>query len=68
MCGQPESMVPFCGVAILETLVGEKGDVVDPALELFEDWQPNSRQCSLQREIMDEMAAALNSPFALRPQ
>jgi acetoin utilization deacetylase AcuC-like enzyme len=57
--GYAESVVPFCGVAIMETLVGEKSDVVDPTREMFEAWQPNARQCALQRELIDEMAAAL---------
>ena len=57
--GYAESVVPFCGVAIMETLAGERSDVVDPTREMFEAWQPNARQCALQRELIDEMAAAL---------
>jgi acetoin utilization deacetylase AcuC-like enzyme len=57
--GYAESVVPFCGVAIVEALVGEKSDVEDPTRGMFEAWQPNARHRALQCEIIDEMAAAL---------
>lgn len=54
--GYAESCVPFCAHAVLETLVGQKSDVEDPTLEMFEAWQPNARVQALQREMIDEMA------------
>ncbi|MEM7541170.1 MAG: class II histone deacetylase [Pseudomonadota bacterium] len=55
--GYAESYVPFCVHAATETLAGERTDVVDPMLEMFQAWQPNARVETLQREIIDEMAA-----------
>lgn len=57
--GYAESVVPFCAHAVLEVLCGETSDVTDPALEMFEAWQPNERAAALQRELIDEQAAAL---------
>lgn len=54
--GYAESCVPFCAHAILEALSGEKNDVIDPALEMFEAWQPDPRAAALQRQLIDEMA------------
>jgi acetoin utilization deacetylase AcuC-like enzyme len=54
--GYAESYVPFCGLAIMETLSGERSDVEDPALEMLEAWQPNARVRALQRQLIDEMA------------
>jgi acetoin utilization deacetylase AcuC-like enzyme len=56
--GYAEAIVPFCGVAIMETLSGEASGVEDPTAAMFEAWQPNARQVALQRELIDEMAAA----------
>lgn len=55
--GYAESYVPFCVQAVVESLSGERTDVVDPMLEMFEAWQPNARVTALQRELIDEMAA-----------
>lgn len=54
--GYAESYVPFCGLAIMETLAGERSDVEDPALEMFDAWQPNARVRAFQRQLIDEMA------------
>lgn len=54
--GYAESYVPFCVHAVVETLAGERTDVVDPMLEMFEAWQPNARVTALQREMIDELA------------
>ncbi|MGR8920127.1 MAG: class II histone deacetylase [Gammaproteobacteria bacterium] len=56
--GYAESYVPFCVQAVVETLSGQRTDVVDPVLEMFEAWQPNARVTALQREMIDELAAA----------
>ena len=55
--GYAESIVPFCGVAIMEALSGRASGVEDPTLAMFEAWQPNARHVALQRAMIDEMAA-----------
>jgi acetoin utilization deacetylase AcuC-like enzyme len=57
--GYAESAVPFCGHAVVETLVGADTKVVDPYLELGQAWQVNARQAAFQRGLIDEMAVAL---------
>lgn len=57
--GYAESCVPFCAHAVLEALCGEKSNVDDPTLEMFETWQPHARVRALQREIIDEMAVQI---------
>ncbi|MCB1745642.1 MAG: class II histone deacetylase [Gammaproteobacteria bacterium] len=54
--GYAESYVPFCVHAVVEAMSGERTDVVDPMLEMFQAWQPNARFEALQREMIDEMA------------
>lgn len=56
--GYAESVVPFCGAAIMETLCGVTSDVVDPTREMFEAWQPNARHVALQKQLIDEIADA----------
>jgi acetoin utilization deacetylase AcuC-like enzyme len=55
--GYAESAVPFCGHAVVETLVGADMGVEDPYLELGQAWQVNARQAAFQRGLIDEMAA-----------
>jgi acetoin utilization deacetylase AcuC-like enzyme len=57
--GYSEAVVPFCGLAIIETLAGIKTDVEDPFLPIFIAQQPNDRFLAFQRTIIDEMAAAI---------
>lgn len=57
--GYAEAYVPFCGLAIVETLAGHRTEVVDPALEIFRGWQPDTRQSAFVRQIVDEIAAAV---------
>ncbi len=54
--GYAESAVPFCGHAVVETLVGANMGVEDPYLELGQAWQVNARQAAFQRGLIDEMA------------
>lgn len=56
--GYAESVVPFCGAAVMEALSGTTSDIVDPTRAMFEAWQPNARQCAFQRALIDEIAAA----------
>jgi acetoin utilization deacetylase AcuC-like enzyme len=59
--GYAESAVPFCGLAIIETLADVRTDVVDPFEETFIAQQPTARVAAYQREIVDEIARQLNS-------
>ena len=56
--GYAESAVPFCGHAVVETMVGTDMGVEDPYLELGQAWQVNARQAAFQRGLIDEMALA----------
>lgn len=40
--GYAESYVPFCGLAVIETLAEQRTDVIDPCLALLKLQQPNS--------------------------
>ena len=55
--GYAEAYVPFCGLAIVETLAGRRTAVVDPALEIFKGWQPDPRHDASVHWIIAEMAA-----------
>jgi acetoin utilization deacetylase AcuC-like enzyme len=57
--GYSEAVVPFCGLAIIETLAGIKTAVEDPFLPIFLAQQPNERFLAFQRTIIDEMATAI---------
>ncbi len=57
--GYAEAVVPFCGLAIIETLAGVKTPVDDPFLPIFDAQQPNERFIAFQRGLIDEMAAVL---------
>jgi acetoin utilization deacetylase AcuC-like enzyme len=57
--GYSEAAVPFCGLAIVETLAGVNTPVEDPFLPIFEAQQPNRRFASFQRGLIDEMAEML---------
>jgi acetoin utilization deacetylase AcuC-like enzyme len=56
--GYSEAYVPFCGHAILETLSGERTEVVDPALDFFTAWQPDERMVAFHRQLIDEQRVA----------
>lgn len=58
--GYAESAVPFCGLAIIETLSGIHTDVVDPFEETFVAQQPTARVLDYQRVIVDDIARELN--------
>ena len=57
--GYAESTVPFCGLAVVETLSGVRTAVEDPFEELFAAQQPNQRISEFQRGLVDEMAEML---------
>jgi acetoin utilization deacetylase AcuC-like enzyme len=57
--GYAESAVPFCGLAIIETLSGIRTDVVDPFEETFIAQQPTPRVVDYQIAIIDDIAREL---------
>jgi acetoin utilization deacetylase AcuC-like enzyme len=57
--GYAESAVPFCGLAIVETLSGIRTDVLDPFEETFVAQQPTARVVGYQTAIVDDIARQL---------
>lgn len=55
--GYSEACLPFCALALLEELSGERTPVQDPFSDFFGLQQPGARFMALQRELIDEMAA-----------
>ncbi|WDD93878.1 class II histone deacetylase [Burkholderia sp. FERM BP-3421] len=55
--GYSEAYVPFCGLAIVETLAGVRTAVDDPALALMTAQQPGERFNAFQRDLIDELAS-----------
>jgi acetoin utilization deacetylase AcuC-like enzyme len=55
--GYSEAYVPFCGLAIVETLAGLRTAVDDPALALMTAQQPGERFNAFQRDLIDELAS-----------
>ncbi|ABQ70689.1 histone deacetylase superfamily [Rhizorhabdus wittichii RW1] len=56
--GYSEAVVPFLGLAIIETLSGHRTDVVDPTLDIFVPQQPGAKSLAFQRQVIDEMVEA----------
>jgi acetoin utilization deacetylase AcuC-like enzyme len=54
--GYSELMVPFCGLAIVETLSGEKTGVVDPLHDIIEAQQPPADMIAFQRARLEAQA------------
>jgi acetoin utilization deacetylase AcuC-like enzyme len=57
--GYAESEVPFCGLAVVETLSGIRTEVVDPFEEVFVAQQPSDRTIAHQLAIVGEIAEEL---------
>ena len=57
--GYAEAYVPFCGLAVLEGLKGERSAVTDPELEFFMAQQPDERMAKFHRALIDEMVSEL---------
>lgn len=51
--GYSEALVPFLGLAIIETLSGHRTEVVDPTLEICEPQQPGAATIAFHREVID---------------
>lgn len=54
--GYSEASVPFLGLAIVEALSGERTDVVDPTLEIFQAQQPTADTVRFQLDRVEAMA------------
>lgn len=56
--GYAEACVPFCGLAIMETLADERTAVVDPFVELISAQQPTKPLIEFHKKMVDEIATA----------
>ena len=54
--GYAESYVPFCGLAVMETLSGVRTEVQDPLLEFIQQQQPRAAFAQFQRQAIDRLA------------
>lgn len=54
--GYSELMVPFCGLAIVETLSGQRTGVVDPLHDIIEAQQPPADMIAFQRARLEAQA------------
>lgn len=54
--GYSELMVPFCGLAIVEELSGQRTDVIDPMFEIVEAQQPPADMIAFQRARLEAQA------------
>lgn len=57
--GYSESYVPFCGIAVLEALVGERSDVIDPMIEFCQNKQPSEEVARFLKQYIDKMSMKL---------
>ena len=53
--GYSESYVPFCGVAVIEGLMGEKSLVIDPLIGFLEAQQPSEKVEIFLSEYIDDL-------------
>lgn len=57
--GYSESYVPFCGIAVLEALLGEKSNVEDPILEFSRNKQPSNEVDDFLKSYIDDIRRKL---------
>ncbi len=57
--GYSELMVPFCGLAIVEVLSGQKTDVIDPMFDIVNAQQPPADMIAFQRARLETQAKAI---------
>lgn len=57
--GYAEAYVPFCGLAMLESLSGVRTEAVDPILDMLIAQQPGDRTLAFQLDTVDQLARAL---------
>ncbi|QUG77321.1 class II histone deacetylase [Erwinia sp. E602] len=53
--GYSEHYVPFCGLAVMESLSGRRTTVNDPMLEVIKRQQPREPFVRFQQQVLDEM-------------
>ncbi len=58
--GYAESYVPFCGLAAIEELSGQRTQVQDPCLELLIQQQPGPKFNEFQKELINELKQKFN--------
>ena len=54
--GYSDIYLPFCGLAVVEELLGTRSPVVDPLLEIFDLQQPPADLIAFQRARLQEQA------------
>ncbi|MBL4928620.1 class II histone deacetylase [Fuscibacter oryzae] len=57
--GYSEAVVPFCGLAVIEALAGQRSPVIDPFLPLIEAQQPAADFVAFQRDRLERQAKAI---------
>jgi acetoin utilization deacetylase AcuC-like enzyme len=57
--GYSEAVVPFCGLAVVEALAGQRTEVSDPFLPLIDGGQPAEDFIAFQRARLERQAAAV---------
>lgn len=59
--GYSESYVPFCGIAVLEALLGERSDVVDPIVDYCINKQPSEEVEAFLTQYIEKMSQKIKS-------
>lgn len=54
--GYAESVVPFCSLAVIESLAGIRTEVVDPFEQMMVAQQPNDHLVGYQKSVVDSIA------------
>eukprot|EP01037_Dinobryon_pediforme_P008557 gene8557-8649_t len=54
--GYAEAYVPFCGLAMLESLAGVRTEAADPVLDMLIAQQPSSHTLAFQLDVVDRLA------------
>jgi acetoin utilization deacetylase AcuC-like enzyme len=62
--GYSEAYVPFCGLAVMESLLGFRTNVVDIMIESISDQQACEDHQLVQKRQIDSMADALGLPLS----
>lgn len=57
--GYAEAYVPFCGLAVLETLSDRRTGVEDPLLAFIQQQQPRDDHRRFQRHAIDRLAVEM---------
>ena len=57
--GYSEGYVPFCGLAVIETLAGHRTPVEDPFLGIVTEQQPPADYIAFQRKRLEDQARSI---------